>query len=80
MTSYIRVSSCSWDVSLGLEGCWQIYIVNVKKMCGVKVSDIKNTNELMKRLGLEETVVEVVKRSGLRWMGHVLGMEISMNL
>ena len=44
-------------------------------MCGVKVSEWKITNELTKRLGLEEIVVEVVKRSGLRWMGHVLGRE-----
>ena len=29
----------------------------------------------MKRLGLDETVVEVLKRSGLRWMGHVLRRE-----
>ena len=35
----------------------------------------KNTSELMERLGLEETVVKVIKRSGLRWMGHVLRRE-----
>ena len=29
----------------------------------------------MERLGLEETVVEVKKRSGLRWMGHMLRRE-----
>ena len=28
--------------------------------------------ELMERLSLKETIVEVVKRSSLRWMGHVL--------
>ena len=33
-----------------------------------------NTIELMARLGLE-TAVEVIKRSGLRWMGHVLRRE-----
>ena len=47
----------------------------IRKMCGFKISDIKNTSELMERLGLEETVVEVIKRSGLRWMGHVLRRE-----
>ena len=26
----------------------------------------------MERLGLEDTVVEMEKRSGLRWMGHVM--------
>ena len=38
----------------------------IQKMCGVKISDRKNTSELMERLGLEETVKEVIKRSGLR--------------
>ena len=32
----------------------------IRKMCGVKISDRKNTSELMERLDLEETVVEVV--------------------
>ena len=42
-------------------------------MCGVvKLADKKNTKELMERLGLKEPIVEVVKRSSLRWMGHVL--------
>ena len=41
-------------------------------MCGVKLFYRKNTSELTERVGLEETVVEVVKRSGLRWMGHVM--------
>ena len=44
----------------------------VRKMCGVKLADKKNTKELMERLGLKETIVEVIKRSSLRWMGHVL--------
>ena len=35
----------------------------IRKMCGVKISDRKNTSEL------------VVKRSGMRWMGHVLRRE-----
>ena len=29
----------------------------------------------MEILGLKETIVEVVKRSGLKWMGHVLRRE-----
>ena len=47
----------------------------IQKVCGVKISDTKNTCKLMERLCLEETVVEVIQRSGLRWMGHVLRRE-----
>ncbi|XP_033110260.1 uncharacterized protein LOC117111447 [Anneissia japonica] len=42
------------------------------KMCGVKLAERRNTKELMERLGLSETIEEVVMRSCLRWMGHVL--------
>ena len=38
----------------------------IRKMCGVKISDRKNTSELMERFDLEETIVEVIKVSGLR--------------
>ena len=41
-------------------------------MCGVQLVDRKNTKELMERIGLKDTIVEVVRRSGLRWLGHVL--------
>ncbi len=44
----------------------------LRKICGVKLADRKSTDELIERLGLGETVVEVVRRCGLRWMGHVL--------
>ena len=44
----------------------------IRQMCVVKLSERKNKSEFMERLGLEETVVEVVKRSGLRRMGRVL--------
>ena len=44
-------------------------------MFGVKLSDSKNENEYMECLNLGETVVEVVKRDGLRWMGHELMKE-----
>ena len=49
-----------------------------QKMCGAKIYDRRNTSKLVERLGLEETVVKVIKRSGLRWMGHVLRSEKSM--
>ena len=41
----------------------------------MKLEDRKNTLGLMARLGLNESVLEVVKRNGLRWMGHVLRRE-----
>ena len=41
----------------------------VRKMCGVKLADKKNTKELMERLGLKETIVEVVKRSSFKMDG-----------
>ena len=45
------------------------------RICGVKLKDRKNTLELMERLGLNELMLEVVPRRGLRWMGHVLRRE-----
>ena len=47
----------------------------VRRMCGVKLADRLNTVGLMERLGLEDSVLEVVSRSGLRWLGHVLRRE-----
>ena len=47
----------------------------VRRMCGVKLADRLNTLGLMERLGLEDSVLEVVRRSGLRWLGHVLRRE-----
>ena len=44
----------------------------IRKMCGVKLVERKNTKELMDRLGLSESIIEIVKRSNLRWLGHVL--------
>ena len=47
----------------------------VRRMCGVKLADRLNTLGLMERLKLEDSVLEVVRRSGLRWSGHVLRRE-----
>src|SRR6201993_4330220 len=44
--------------------------VMVRWMCGVTIKARKPTEELLERMGIE-TVVEVVKRSRLRWFGHV---------
>ena len=47
----------------------------VRAMCGVKLMDKKNTEELMDVLGLKETVDKLAKANGVRWLGHVLRRE-----
>ena len=44
----------------------------VRKMCGVKLRDRKRSDELLSMLGLKEDIVTLVRRSRLRWYGHVL--------
>ena len=44
----------------------------VRSMCGVKLVDRKNTEELMKMLGLKETLDKMAKGNGVRWYGHVV--------
>jgi len=39
-------------------------------MCGLKLSDRKASTELLSRFGIE-SVSDVVRRSRLRWFGHV---------
>lgn len=41
----------------------------------MELFDKRNNGEIMERLGLEETLVKVVKMSVLRCMGHVLRKE-----
>lgn len=44
----------------------------VRMMCGVKLRDRKSNKELMSMVGLSEDIVTLVRRSRLRWYGHVL--------
>ena len=44
----------------------------VRSMCGVKLVDRKNTEELMKMLGLKETLDKMAKANGVRWYRHVV--------
>ena len=44
----------------------------VRVMCGVKLRDHKCGNELMSMMGLNEDIVTLVRRSRLRWYGHVM--------
>ena len=48
----------------------------VRAMCGVKLMEKKNTEELMSVLGLNETVDKMAKANGVRWYGHVLRREV----
>ena len=47
----------------------------VRAMCGVKMMDRKNTNELMDRLGLKETKNKMAKTNEVSWYVHVLRKE-----
>ena len=44
----------------------------VRSMCGVKLVDRKNTEELMEMLGLKKTLDRMAKANGVRWYGHVI--------
>ena len=44
----------------------------VRSMCGIKLVDRKNTEELMKMLGLKETLDKMATANGVRWYGHVV--------
>ena len=44
----------------------------VRSLCGVKLVDRKNTEELIKMLGLKETLDKMAKANEVRWYGHVV--------
>ena len=44
----------------------------VRAMCGAKLMEKKRTGDLMKKLGLKETVVQMAKANGVRLYGHLL--------
>ena len=44
----------------------------VMAICGVKLLDKKNTEELMKMLNLKEVANKLARVNGMRWYGHVL--------
>ena len=47
----------------------------VRSLCGVKLVDRKNTEELMEMLGLKKTLDRMAKANGVRWYGHVIRRE-----
>ena len=44
----------------------------VRSMCGVKLVDGKNTEDLMKILDLKENLDKMAHANGVRWYGHVV--------
>ena len=44
----------------------------VRVMCGVKLVNKRNTEELMDMLGLKEAPDNLARANGVRWYGHVL--------
>ena len=44
----------------------------VRMMCGVRLRDKKSSSGLLTLLGLGEDILTVVKKSRLRWYGHVM--------
>ena len=49
----------------------------IRAMCGVKLMDRRNTEQLMDMLGLNETLDKLAKANAVRWYGHVLRREDS---
>ena len=47
----------------------------VKAMCGAKLADRKNTEDMINMLGLNQTIDEMAKENGVRWLGHVMRKE-----
>ena len=44
----------------------------VRSICGLKLVDRKNTEELTEMLGLKKTLDRMAKANGVRWYGHVI--------
>ena len=47
----------------------------IRAMCGLKLLDRKNSEELMDMLGIKESLDRMAKASSMRWYGHVLRKE-----
>ena len=44
-------------------------------MCGAKLANRKNTEDMTNMLGLNQTIDKMAKASGVRWLGNVLRKE-----
>ena len=47
----------------------------IRAMCGVKLLDRRNSEELMDMLSIKESLNRMAKASSIRWCGHVLRKE-----
>ena len=47
----------------------------IRAMCGVKLLDQRNSEELMDLLGIKDSLDRMAKASSIRWYGHVLRKE-----
>ena len=47
----------------------------MRSVCGVKLVDRKNTEELMEMFRLRKTLDRMAKANGVRWYGHVIRRE-----
>ena len=47
----------------------------IRAMCGVKLLDRRNSEELMNMLGIKKSLYRMAKPSSIRWYGHVLRKE-----
>jgi len=47
----------------------------IRVMCGIKLMDRRNTEELIAMLGLEKSLDRMAKVNSMRWYGHVLRRE-----
>ena len=47
----------------------------IRAMCGVKLLDRRNSEELMDMLGIKESLHRMAKASTMQWYGHVLRKE-----
>ena len=47
----------------------------IRAMCGMKLLDRRNSEELMDMLGIKKFLDRMAKASSIRWYGHVLRKE-----
>ena len=53
----------------------RIKMVLIRAMCGVKLIDRRNSEELMDMLGIKKSLDRMAKASNTWWYGHVLRKE-----
>jgi len=52
----------------------------IRWMCGVKLMDKKRSHDLMEQMGINPGIIESIKRSRLRWYGHVMRREDNVGI